>query len=252
MNEVRWSITALRQFETCERQFYYQRILRLPERTSLALSTGSFYHAMIENILRGGKSTLEEIFAKTTWPPDVVVDGAALKKEVELNLQRLQTDVLPFLLPAEKDAFGKPQIEVWGNRYCCKFDFVSPFIPIVQDGRIIDHKPGRCVVDWKSATKSKDLRHHVAQLMLYILDSQAAAGAIVEIPRNTRSSIITSVLEPDDYECRRWQSYFEAQFRAMNSRGQDETEYRLAERTNPLCSPQYCPHWDRCPGGGKF
>jgi hypothetical protein len=61
--------------------------------------------------------------------------------------------------------------------------------------------------------------------------------------------IHVDVIRFDDYDLVRWGKFFEAQFAAMSSRGREEAEYKLAPRGHGLCSPTWCPYWDRCPGG---
>lgn len=252
MNQVRKSITALKQFEFCERQFYYQRILKLPEKPSIHLALGILYHNCLERIALGKELTnaailnlIAEAAASPLWvEPQITLDELAA--EIQFNLRRVQQQVLPHLCVQTA--------EVWGTHYCAKVDIVAGNTPVVEDGKIIDVLKGeRCIVDWKTVSKLRSRSQYEVdqsgQLALYCLEFDAAAGAIIEIPRNPNQDLNVIVTRFDIYDLNRWRNFFDAQFAAMNSRGTNEAEYKLATRGHGLCSPKWCTHWDQCPGG---
>jgi ATP-dependent helicase/DNAse subunit B len=126
-NTVRHSVTALKQFEFCERQFYYQRILGLPERPGPQLAVGIAYHAAIERMVREPDRYVEECAtagveqAQTEkgWCDPGLPEGELIK-EITGALTRLSY-IRKVLLPLVRD--GKPLIEVWCEKFTGKVNF---------------------------------------------------------------------------------------------------------------------------------
>lgn len=253
MNKVRPSFTALRQFEDCERKYYYRFVLGLEEEPGPQLAVGIAYHAAIELIQRG--SALDRIgeraiaIAKTNkgWC-NPGISEEELAAEIFHNMVRL-APTLAALPPQIID--GKPQVEVWCTKYTGKIDEVCVGTPVLEEGRIVRLDPGICVVDYKTKgfTTKRYKKDHSLQLAHYCRDVDARAGAIVTIPRDSREDIEIDVYTFSDADLARWGVYLDAQFAAMASRGQDEAQFKLATRGFPLCSPRWCQFWDRCPGG---
>lgn len=253
-NSVRRSPTALDQFEKCERQFYYQRVAKLPEVPSPHLSVGILYHAAIENMI-AGYLDLRLLLSKHKSRPDWCDPGCSdedLMVEIVRNLEKVAE--LREQLPVAYGERSVPLVEQWGKRYSCKIDYVSTHTPILEEGRVVGAKPGQCVLDWKTVggarRRSASDAENSAQLALYCIETGSKAAAFVELPRKG-GPVNVVLVEFDEYTLRRWEVFLEAQFFSMNSRGQDEREYKLAPRGHPLCSPRFCSFWDRCEGGGN-
>lgn len=253
MNGVKRSYTALRQFEFCERQFYFRRILGLPEAPSIHLSLGILYHEALEGLSQGviAKEALPPLLAKAKASPlwvDPGITDEALIDEIWTNLGRVSREVF-------KNGHGLKvrKVETWGTRYCCKIDILAGNTPNLEDGHIIDFIDEPCVVDWKTKSGDKKRSQYATdlnpQLALYCIDLGVHNAAIIEIPRSPLQPLNTIVTRFDDYDLARWAKFFDAQFLAMNSRGAEEAEYKLAVRGHGLCSPRWCAYWDRCPGG---
>lgn len=252
-NEVKRSYTALRQFEFCERQFYYRRILGLPEPPSIALGVGILYHECLEHlckepVTRGQIATmLAKAKATPIWADPGVTDDVLID-EIAINLARVQREIL-------QDGKGLQikKSEFWGTTYCAKIDVLAGNTPVVDSGRIVEFVDRPCVVDWKTKGGAKKRSQYATdlnpQLALYCLDVGVNDAAIIEIPRNPKEDLNVITTQFDQYELSRWGKFFDAQFDAMNSRGTQEWEYKLAYRGHGLCSPRWCPYWDRCPGG---
>lgn len=241
-NSVSRSPTALAQFERCERQFYYQRVLRLPEGPpSAALSIGTLYHAAIEQLVRTGEVSVDALIASARessgWADPGCTDEALA---AELVVALLKVDEVLKQYPVLIDDDG-PMVERRGKKYSCRIDYVG------------EGPEGRTVLDWKT-TASKRRRSQAdadnsAQLALYCIETGAHHAAFVEIPRDGGPlNLVASSF--DDWELARWAAYLDAQFAAMNSRGPAEADFRLAARGHPLCNVRFCPYWSRCPGGG--
>lgn len=255
-NAVRRSPTALKGFLECERRWYYQRILKLPEPPSIHLCIGSLYHAAIERMARQGQFTPDcaQALIATSRSEDDWVDPGVTDDELSKELVGAMGRVSAVLgkLPPVRDAEG-PFVERWGRRYTCKLDYLSTHTPVVEGGEVVGAEPGLCVIDHKVVfsrrRRSQGDTDNSPQLALYAVETGANHAAYLEIPRDG-APINVIVAEFQDDELRRWASYLDAQFKAMNSRGEDESQYRLAERGHPLCSPRWCPYWSRCVGGG--
>lgn len=260
---VRNSFSALEQFDFCERQFFFRRVLKLPEPPSHYLSIGNLYHDCIAYLLAvpgdDPEALVRRLLAKhkgeTGWvcpTPD-----ETLVKEVVQNLGRLQTQVFPYLKPRRRPD-GTLEIEQWATRWITgKIDLVSETTPVVDPaGRItgaVESRP--CVVDWKSKSSTKkrtqEETNRSKQLALYCLEKELDTGAFVEIPRDVAVPINVVVVQFTPEELDYWARWFQAQFAAMQSRGREESAYKLAPPGHPLCSERWCAHWARCPGGGK-
>jgi PD-(D/E)XK nuclease superfamily protein len=256
-NNVRRSPTALAQFEKCERQFYYQRIAKLPEAPSPHLCVGILYHNVIEQFVRAGEmhpavvdEAIRDIRGRPEWC-DPGKTGDELCSEIMAAIPKIAA--LVERLPVVRQG-SKPLVEIWGTRYTAKIDYVSTHTPVVEGGRLVDVKPGLCVLDWKTVggrrRRGQDDADNSAQLALYCIETGAHSAAFVEIPRDGGPLNIV-VAEFDDDTLRRWEKFLDAQFGAMQSRGPAEEQFKLAERGHPLCSPRFCTYWDRCPGGAS-
>jgi PD-(D/E)XK nuclease superfamily protein len=255
-NSVRKSPTALKQFEFCERQFYYQRIQKLPEPPSLHLVVGILYHTAIERLVRAGTVSrtevqlmIEELRKGPGW-----CDPGKSDEELceEVMHAMVKVGGLVDALPVAKGPRG-PRVEEWGERYTCKIDYISTRLPVVKDGELVGVEPGLCVLDWKTVggkrRRGQDDVDHSPQLALYCIETGAHHAAFVEIPRDSTQPLNIVAAEFTDLDLRRWGQFLDAQFGAMQSRGPDESQFKLAERGHPLCSPRFCPYWSRCPGG---
>ena len=255
-NNVRRSPSALSLFEQCERKFYYAKVAKLPEAPSLHLAVGILYHACIEQLARGVGADIHATIAALRRTPEWVDPGKTDNElGTELTAALIKVADLMERLPVAYDGDDEaPLIEQWGKRYACRIDYVSTHTPVVEGCRLVDVKPGRCVLDWKTVggkrRRTAADADNSAQLALYCIETGANNAAFVEIPRDGGPLNIVAA-EFDDDTLKRWASFLDAQFAAMQSRGPDEAQFRLAARGHPLCSPRWCPYWDRCPGGAR-
>ena len=60
--KFRWSASALNRYLKCPRQFLYQDLFRLPQRTNTSMIYGSAIHKALERSVREGLSSPEEVF----------------------------------------------------------------------------------------------------------------------------------------------------------------------------------------------
>jgi hypothetical protein len=250
-SKVKHSFSALDTFSNiCERQFYYKSVLKEPEPPSEYLIIGGYYHEVIANALTGGQAgadyLLQKIKKEQGWID--TIDEKALVAEVQANLRRLEAEVFPHLKVTEVEKWSP-----WEGPYCAKLDVYSATTPIVDaKGAITGVKDEPCVIDWKTSfgkrRKQKDVESSL-QLVLYCLVKECRSAAFIEIPRKTSLPIVTLPVTFDDYWLNRYKTYMDVQFAAMDSRGTCEEAYKLAPQGHPLCKPQYCRYWRRCPGG---
>lgn len=265
MKKVRPSFSALDQFLNCERQFFYRRILGLPEPPSFYLAVGILYHDCLAELIEKREVDVEAALARAKRAPGWTcpTPDDALIEEVQTNLQRVVDEVLtPMGLSGWDPTAGDLgcQVEKWSNeinpkaRFCAKIDFLSFRTPIVDDGRIVDYEEEPCVVDWKTVfgtfrKRTQESTDASAQLALYCLEAGVHNAAFVEIPRDPDQDIRTIVTHFDNADLARWSQYFDEQFAAIRTRGDKEAAYRLAAPGHRLCSVKWCAYWNRCPGG---
>lgn len=257
MAERQWkSFSALNQFMQCERQFYYRRIAKIPEPPSHYLAIGILYHEAIEALVHGRRNNcgfdLNDLYNenvnKPSWSSPTSKEN--LLREIEDNLCRLEQDIL--------DHFDLSQ---WTcekfHKYLARIDVLSPQTPVLNEaGKITGVIDEPCVLDWKVkfSTRNRRTQEDVdtsPQLALYCLLEGVNNAAFVEIPRSQRAPINILLRTFDDDELSYYSKYFTEQAKAVESRGRDESAFRLAAPEHRLCTEQWCPFWARCPGGGN-
>lgn len=247
---VKPSFSALDQFLNCERQFYFARILKLEREPSHYLAIGGLGHEVLADAAIGNRVDVRSKLARhkelTEWKSDVPDD--VLVRQLETILERVRKEVLPYLDVAA--------VEQWYRTpYLAKIDLLSNTTPLVDaHGKIVGKVTKPCVIDWKFKFSSRSRRDqestdHSAQLALYCLQTGADTAAFVEIPREGGPTH-TLVTNFSAYDLVYWRRYLDSQFAAVASRGEEEAAYRLAPAGHPLCRPQFCTFWRRCPGGG--
>ena len=221
---ISWS--AYEQFALCERQYYYQRVEKIPRPSNEYLEIGSAYHAAIAARLRGEK------FLQVR--PDLV-------EEIRHNLDRLQTFVFPHL--------RIQAVEQWFDSD--KIDLLSGTIPVVDyRGQAVGCDEGRCVIDFKVLFKKRKMERNRGQPAHYCLTTGIRWAAFVEIPRDLSEPIFTTVMGFQQWELDHWRERFEeADKRILELRGKPAEDYGLVRQGHPLCSSKWCFAWDQCPGG---
>jgi hypothetical protein len=249
------SFSSLDTFSKCERQWWYKYIMKIPEGPAAQLVVGIVYHEALAYLLE--KKTLPGSDQITSWFVeqstkgywDSSIDVTRSTEEILKVCARVKSEIVPYL--------RVEQIETWlprGGAYTGKIDAILEETPVVDSGAIVDSKPGRCIVDWKTvesaakAAKNAQYKDHAFQLAMYALPLGIRAGAIIEVPRDGVSAINTSVYSFDDAFLRRGQRWLDTQIAAIETRKTEDT-CKLAAWGHSLCSPRFCPYWTRCPGG---
>jgi hypothetical protein len=256
---VKHSFSAYDQFANiCERRFYYKYKLRRPEPPSVPLSVGILYHEALAAIMHNEafefaalRPMLEKIKKMPTWASDK--SDADLLKEIEVNLERVSTQIMPHLKPRLIEAWAT-KANGCAGKYTAKLDVLSDTTPVVDKKGVISGSHSQpCVIDWKTVSaapkRSGEVAGMSAQLALYCLETGVHNAAFVEIPRSPAVPIATWVTSFDDYALRRWARHLDAQFAAMDTRGDNPEAYKLAAPGHSLCCPKWCPYWAECPGG---
>jgi len=232
------SFSGLDQFMRCERQFYYQRIAKLPQPPNKYFIVGNIYH---------------DVIAKSIQKKPVSVP--ADKADALHNVARLLKEIEPLDIK---------HVEVWSNKinpdaeFCAKIDAISTNTPVVDVAQhITGTKDEPCVIDWKTVfgyhRRDQVEAEQSAQLALYCLEAKVNNAAFVEIPVDIARPIRTMVVHYEDDELEAWRRYFHEQFKVLQQRGPKEESYRLADFHEHLCSPRWCPYYTRCPiSGGSY
>lgn len=261
MRKVRHSFSAGNQFSFCERQFFYDRVQRLPQEPSHYLSVGNLYHDLLAEMLETNDSVSAEriitVLGEHKAKPDWVCPTAddRLVKEVDDNLKRVHLDILPHVEPRVSET-GELEVERWHRgTFLGKIDCVSVYTPTVDDRlQVIGHEAHDCIIDWKSKSSLRNRRLEfttdmLKQGSLYCLMKDVDRVCFVEIPRDTEAPVHTLVHQFSADELARWGRFHAAIFDAMDTRGPNEAAYKLADPGSPLCCARWCSHWRRCPGG---
>lgn len=245
------SFSGLDQFLFCERQFYFQRLLKLPLPPNMYFAVGNLYHDMLAELSR----PIEDLLRKHKMLPGWIcpTSDEDLVEELVQNRDRVIR---------ETTALNIMHREVWSRdinpdaEFCAKLDAISTNTPVVDDyGHIIGVEDEACVIDWKTVfgykRRSVDDAEASAQLALYCLEAKVNSAAFIEIPRDLTRPIRTIVVKFSDKELEQWRKYFRVQFNTMLHRAGCPAEaFRLARFGERFCSKQWCGYWDQCPGGG--
>jgi len=272
-----WSSFEL--FYKCARRYWYEKVLKLPVPTGPDLITGSAYHAVLEAIGRcevtrtgympgelawqvltrenpKGRSEQDQKSFKDQLVAVNVVWQDFLDELVE-NIARVQ----PMwdqarLFPLEIS--GQPMIErkffddVGGLTGV--IDIVSKNTPLADaEGVVREWIPDQpCVLDFKtlSSQRRRTARdtEKSGQLALYCLQTGVRTAGFLEIPRNLDRPINVRTNTFSDDELRWWKEWFDDGVRALTTmrRIDDINLFPRCSRSNGLCSPRFCPFWDKC------
>jgi hypothetical protein len=255
---VRHSFSAYDQFANiCERRFYYKYKLRRPEPPSVPLSVGILYHEALSAALQEPAAALDmdSFVERAKKTPMWAIDKPEidLVQELQTNIDRVRRDVFPHLKPRLIEAWAT-KANGCAGKYTAKLDVLSDTTPVVDKKGVISGSHSQpCVIDWKTVSaapkRSGEVAGMSAQLALYCLETGVHNAAFVEIPRSPAVPIATWVTSFDDYALRRWARHLDAQFAAMDTRGDNPEAYKLAAPGHSLCCPKWCPYWAECPGG---
>jgi hypothetical protein len=265
----RWaSPSSQKQFLNCERQWYYKRVLRMPEPPSFYLAIGNLYHSVFEHMVKEDVECLAvlvddlhvEHASQPTWTCPTSEEN--LKREIVANAERVAEEIIDPLVAA--GAVLTPE-KSW--KYLAKIDLLTSKRPEVSMGEIkgVVDEPG--VLDYKIKfsthnRRGSDAAENDEQLAMYCLLEEVNWAAFVEIPRSLKAPINVIGKQFSDHELEWWATYFDEQTAAINSRRHIrdrglETEediedrFRLAHPSNSLCDSRWCAYWAHCPGGGK-
>jgi len=263
----RWvSYSSLTQFMNCERQWYYQRILKLPQVPSFYLAIGNLYHAVFEHMVKECvaeclEPLVDDLFVEHASAPTwkCPTSEANLKREIVANARRVWDEILDPLVNG-----GAVLTPEKSHKYLAKIDLLSTKRPEISMGEIVGivDEPG--VLDYKikfstyNRRTQKDADNN-AQLAMYCILEDVRWAGFVEIPRSLKASINIIAKSFTDEELHWWVRYFDEQKATIESRrrlGIGETEvaehhFRLSDPANSLCSEKWCDYWKNCPGGGK-
>lgn len=264
---VHWkSPSSQKQFHTCERQWYYKRVLRLPEPPSHFLAIGNLYHACFEHAVKTPdvdyEMLVDDLYTEHASAPTWTcpTSEANLKKEIWVNLRRVNSEIWTPLWTA--DAKLEAEIEF---KYLAKVDLFSSRRPIVNMGEITGTEDEPGVLDYKIKFSTYNRRadsdaENDEQLAMYCLLKECRWAGFVEIPRSAKAPINVIGKHFTDGELEWWRGYFDSMAETIETRRdrsngetveEIEDRFRLAHPSNRLCDSRWCPYWGHCPGGGR-
>lgn len=246
-------------FSECERKFWHLHVGKdVSDQESEALVVGNVYHFVIAELLRAG--TITELEPAVTKALAKYEKGLApfftdrqadfLFREVYEVCHQLHGEILVHLQPTVIEGYRYDKVDNFGYIIDC----VSQTAPVVdQYGTVTGSEPGPIVLDWKIKSS---LRHRRSdndakwsdQLSCYAVRTGTKRAAFVEIPRSKDARTIITQVNYTDEEFRRWALYHEDLRAAIRSRGQEKQAFKRCPRSNPLCSANFCPAWEKCYG----
>ena len=259
------SFSAVDQFSTCERRYFFERIMGQRQPDTPITLVGRTYHEAIAAMLHTRLERTDEwvelvVGEAVTRNHDALtaqgVQCGSLRAEMVSNLKRLRTDVLAPVGVTTLDAvapYGRKR-SWWIERdfsdealgYKGVIDLLSLRVPVVDThGTVTGGTDGRCVWDWKSVTfdrrRSQRDAETSAQLALYALAANVRRACFVEIPRNLEKDLRVRVVTYTEQDLRDWAQWLGAMRDAILARGRRKVNFRPADRKSPLCSPIWCP-----------
>jgi hypothetical protein len=215
------SFSGIDCFTTCERKYYLERILKIPEEESLPLVVGDVYHKILAD------TYLQPNLNLATRIETQLNRAAERLKPFDVNMAEFReelTDNIPRVLTLQGPAMFRP-VAVNGT--------------LMVERKFADERIGYCgVLDL--------LSDHAPQLALYAIEADVRCGVFVEIPRNLDRPINTRVVRYSEKDLVNWRRYLENIRDAILSRGTEEKRFKMAAPDMYLCNPAYCRHWERC------
>lgn len=261
------SFSGVDQFSTCERRYFLERVLRRRSPDTPITVVGRAYHDAIASMLLTRIPRTEEwadlCAEKAVEKHHAVltehgVACGSLVPEMQSNLRRLRDEVLvPVGIHCteqivrhgrKRSWWVERSFKDWSVGYKGVVDLFSTRCPIVDpSGTVTGGFEARCVWDWKTVTSDRrrserDARMS-AQLALYALAANTRSACFVEIPRNLEKAIKVRVVHYSERDLKCWASWLVSMRDAVMSRGKKRDNFRPADRKNPLCDPQWCPHY---------
>lgn len=232
-NDIKYlSATALDLFEQCERRYWHERILGRKQPMTAPMVVGNVYHKVLQQWMKhfqlGEREVAEILSSQNKQIAAVGVDFNKLVEEVGWNLERLDR------ILGDMHPIAIEQRWSWGEQG------YRGVTDVVEKDRIIDWK----ILTGKRRRSARDVEFS-PQFALYRLYHKVDKAMVVEVPRDDREIRVHQV-EFGEREPERWLSYLSTMREAILSRGENGTHFKRTKRSNPLCSPMWCPFWDQC------
>lgn len=266
------SPSSQKQFLNCERDWYYDRVLKMPRGKSHFLSIGGLYHNVFEHCVRSKKQEwrdkewlerlIDDLYVEAASSPEWTCPTSELnlKKEIAANTDRLGEELWAPLLNAGAELTA--EIE---HKYLARVDLRTSRRPDIHMGEVVGviDEPG--VLDYKIkfstwSRREDDAADNDEQLAMYAVLEDVRWCGFVEIPRSLKAPINIIYKHYTDAEIEWWRSYFDQFSQTVESRcdrshgeaaEEIEHRFRLAHPSSRLCDSRWCNHWGHCPGGGK-
>lgn len=261
MAEKLLSFSAEDLFSTCERKFYYERVVGEKSGDNAITVVGDTYHKVLADYWRRHEAVSLERIVKEQLARDTPrlqsfgIDVGELEGELFFNVSRVATTLfVPGGIEPEWHD-NEPVIErdfintALGRRGI--IDMVSRRSPLVDGaGNVVGFAEEPCVLDYKSVSSERRRSERDAkfseQLALYADTVDVRRAGYVEIPRNTNRPLNVRMVTYSDQDIRWFRKYAAEIAAAIRSRGTDMLNYKRTERSNPLCSPMWCKKFTEC------
>lgn len=245
------SFTRFAEFTRCERKAAYDCLINTFKET-LPIRVGKQVHDAIEAILKGR-------------PLQKVIEAGPLTED-DLRSQYLDQvqPVLDVLEPVTVEKFYK---DMNGLPFNSRIDVVSRTLPLFDANNNFLGTAERhpCVVDWKTSfnpqrmfDKLKKLSRSMQLRSYCIITGEDTAGLIYMLPGAPVRGGFRTYTKKDlhvaevwnnsimDLWNARWRDAWDSPLDEID--GFDMSVFGMAAGEDPLCSPRWCPHWDRCLG----
>jgi len=252
------SVTQVRQWLKCQKQFHFSRILRRPGRYGVAMALGIGVHAGIAkaNLIRqvGGKPDIDLIIEEHDTKLDeelssreYVFDAMRTPDEIKRRGQKVLRTFIPHL----DKLTGLPMLvehKIDGGIVMEDGTELTGYIDLVDvNGSIYDFKIGGRPKSQKDADKDLQLSLYrfaihgnspvPTKVSLISGDSKTGNPSVAESLRTAEDAVAAYLT-------------VNAVSKQINTAMQDGNFVPNTEGW--WCSPEYCEHWDVCPfGGGK-
>lgn len=248
------SFSDLDLFDLCERKFYFEKILKEPQKPSAILEVGQTYHAALAafwtvDLPDPLRLAAAAVVKHTEALAPFGVNLPGLIDELKGNLERLMDKVL---LPGKvTPLYVERRFDNHRLGFKGIIDILSHATPIVDEkGHVTGSSPEPCVLDYKSLTSDRRRSQRDCemspQLALYALEAGVSAAGFVEIPRNLEKEIKTRIVHYSPEDLANWLLYLQGQRRTLFKRGKKKENFRMCSRKNPLCNPMWCAHFLKC------
>lgn len=259
------SFSAIDTYHKCQRRFYHE-YLSGEERppASPQMLPGLVHHSALNRAIRRAMDGRPRDFVDDTtravgeFMPHLIKTGIKIDDlyfEVTTSLEKV-FELMPFEKHAAAIRGTEHRFEWAGLQGVVDLEVHATFERDGKQTRVLLGHGCPAVIDFKVTTgRPRSARDAMfsPQLAVYALATGADRAAFLEIPRDVEKPLRVVSVEYTKADLETWQEWWAHQVESVTARVgmfhsilEGPRVWTKTLRSNPLCSPIWCPHWDKC------